>query len=210
MSHIVTDTAPPTVFCDTETDGLHPDRKPWEIAIIRRDYTDDQGTQNALSIFVEIDLSTADPMGLRVGRFYERHPLGRWIAQTNGEGERPRPDDSIGNYVTRKKAAELVACWTYGADPLVGAVPNFDTETLSPLLRENGLIPAWHHHIVDVETLAIGYLRGQGRPAPKRPWKSDDLLESIGVPPIPEDRRHTAYGDTCWVMAAYDLVMGGD
>ena len=27
----------PLVFIDTETDGLHPGRKAWEIALIRRD-----------------------------------------------------------------------------------------------------------------------------------------------------------------------------
>jgi len=33
------------------------------------------GSEREVSFFVEIDLSTADPFGLRVGRFNERHPL---------------------------------------------------------------------------------------------------------------------------------------
>jgi len=62
----------PLCFIDTETDGVHPGRKPWEIALIRRDETG----EHEQSFFVDIDLSTADPFGLRVGRFYDRHPLG--------------------------------------------------------------------------------------------------------------------------------------
>lgn len=195
----------PLCFMDIESDGVHPGRRPWEIAIIRRTET----SERTLSIFVDIDLSTADPIGLRVGGFYDRHPVGRWLANVEPADDRPNPYDVSGGFRSRWKAAELVARWTHGAH-VVGAVPNFDTETLDRLLRERSLIPAWHYHLIDVESLAVGYLRGQGKPAPKRPWKSDDLMASIGVPTPPEDQRHTALGDARWVMDAYDLVMGGE
>lgn len=35
----------PLVFIDTETDGLHPGRKAWEIALIRRDHLGQTETQ---------------------------------------------------------------------------------------------------------------------------------------------------------------------
>lgn len=61
----------PLCFVDCETDGVHPGRQPWEVAIIRRE---PDGPQDVVRFFVELDLSTADPFGLRVGRFYHRHP----------------------------------------------------------------------------------------------------------------------------------------
>jgi hypothetical protein len=51
------------VFLDTETTGLHCDRRPWEIAIIRRDR--DGPSRLLLCVDIEdLDLPTADPIGL--------------------------------------------------------------------------------------------------------------------------------------------------
>jgi hypothetical protein len=186
----------PLCFIDTETDGVHPGRKPWEIALIRRD--DDFGEQE-LSFFVEIDLSTADPFGLRVGRFYDRHPLGQAISGL--------VDVSEQDFVPPADAARLVARFTHGAH-LVGAVPNFDAEVFDRLLRAHGLAPSWHYHLIDVEALAVGWLRAKGAEI-ALPWKSDDLMEAIGVPATPEEDRHTALGDAMWARSAYDAVMGG-
>jgi hypothetical protein len=184
--------AAPLCFVDTETDGVHPDRRPWEIALIRRD---PDGTETTWAEFVQIDLSTSDPFGLRVGRFYDRHPLGHTIA-------RGRP---YAPAATRAAAAVRVAQLTHGAH-LVGMVPNFDAEVLDRLLRDQGLAPAWHHHLIDVEPLVVGYLAAQGRPTAP-PWKSTDLTEAIGVPAPSENERHTALGDARWARAAYDAVM---
>jgi hypothetical protein len=205
----------PLCFLDTETDGVHPGRKPWEIAIVRRE---PDGLEHGMEIFVEIDLASADPSGLRVGRFYERHPLGRYLA---GDGpDRPEVYDLSGDYRSRAKAAELVARWTHGAH-IVGAVPNFDTETLAPLLREHGLLPAWHYHLIDIEALAVGWVAHKAKtireerpdiqlePWPPLPWKSDDLGRAVGVEPATAEERHTAMGDVRWVMRMYEAIMGG-
>jgi 3' exoribonuclease, RNase T-like len=196
----------PIVFLDTETTGVHPGRQVWEIGMIRR-WSD--GSQRETSFFVEVDLSGADPFGLSVGRFYERHPLGRQITEgASGTGAYSRAD-----------AARKVATWTHGAH-IAGAVPNFDTETLAPLLRSEGLIPAWHYHLIDVEALAAGWLNGFSRTqqaAENRnhmrelatpPWKSDDLSAALGVK-VSEEERHTALGDAKWAMRIYDAVIGG-
>ena len=47
----------PLVFIDTETDGLHPGRKAWEIALIRRDHLGQTETRawRALTAPVELD-----------------------------------------------------------------------------------------------------------------------------------------------------------
>ena len=185
-------------FCDTETSGIHPGRLPWEIAILRRE---PDGTEQETSFFVEIDLRDADPFGLRVGRFYERHPLGCNLSGAE------YPEARAQQLVEPEAAARRVARMTHGAH-IVGAVPNFDTEVFDRLLRDHGLCPGWHYHLVDVENLAGGFLAGQGTPI-QPPWKSDDLAAALGLPPIPEDERHTALGDVKFARAIYDRVMGG-
>jgi hypothetical protein len=193
----------PLCFVDTETDGVHPGRKPWEIALIRRDETG----QHELSFFVEIDLSTADPFGLRIGGFYDRHPLGRAITQSGHPMNWNPTTPDRGDYFTRSRAAQLVARMTHGAH-LIGAVPNFDSEVFDRLLRDHGLAPSWHYHLIDVEALAVGYARAKGVKL-SLPWSSDELMDAIGVPKPSDEVRHTALGDARWAMATYDAVMGG-
>lgn len=201
----------PICAVDCETDGVHPGRKPWEIALIRRD-ADGEFVQ---SFFVEIDLSTADPFGLKVGRFYGRHPRGRALV-TNGVAFEP-PKDS--NLISPGEAALMVARMTHGAH-LVGAVPNFDAEVFDRLLRAHGLCPGWHYHLIDIEALAVGWVAHKAKtireqepnvdlgPWPRLPWKSDDLGRAVGVEPLSEDERHTALGDARWALRVYDAVVG--
>jgi DNA polymerase III epsilon subunit-like protein len=107
---------------------------------------------------------------------------------------------------------------------LVGAVVSFDADVLDRRMRAHGICPSWHYHLIDVEALAIGYLRGRGWPKAhwgdpearsgeafdpaQLPWKSDDLSAALGVTVSDEDR-HTALGDAKWAMRVYDAVMGG-
>jgi hypothetical protein len=175
----------PIVFIDTETTGIHPGRKVWEVAMIRRDETGDTETE----FFVEVDLCDADPFGLNVGRFYERHPLGRSLS---GRGDDPRPPLLIPYH-----AAHEVARITHGAH-LVGAVPNFDAETLAPLLREHKLIAAWHYHLICVEALAVGYLHAKAFQRVADTGDADQFA------------RHTALGDAKWARALWDAVTGTD
>ncbi|MFD6400713.1 hypothetical protein [Nocardia sp. NPDC060249] len=221
----------PIVFLDTETDGIHPGRKAWEIAMIRRDATG----EHEIEFFVDIDLETADPFGLDVGRFYDRHPLGRELsaAAKNDHATRaPIWGDPFGadDCLMPSAAALRVARWTHGAH-VVGAVPNFDTEVLANLLRAAHFTPNWHYHLIDVENLAVGYLAGlraagaldepDGEEALEDkarrlgsiaavnpPWKSDDLSRLLGVEPPSEAERHTAMGDARWAMRLYDKITG--
>lgn len=192
----------PICAVDCETDGVRPGRKPWEVALIRRDDTGER----EISFFVEIDLSTADPFGLRVGRFYDRHPWGRVIAGLD-KGD-PVASWADPGFKTRMDAAKVVTQWTHGAH-LIGAVPNFDAEVFDRLLREHELCPSWHYHLIDVEALAVGWGMAKGIKTPL-PWKSDDLLmQTLGVEPPTEEERHTALGDARWAMRTYDAVVGG-
>lgn len=192
----------PICFVDTETTGLHAGRLPWDVAVIRRE---PDGTQVEWQAYLDVDLSNADPFGLRVGRFYERHPLGRWLSGRDGELDAAwRLHDMV--TLASQVAARRFARMTHGAH-IVGAVPNFDTETMAKLARDQELINAHHYHLIDIETMIVGFLASRGEPiAP--PWDSDELFAAVGVTTT-EDERHTALGDARTVMRAYDAVMSG-
>lgn len=183
---------PPIVFLDTETDGVHPDRKVWEVGMIRRE---PNGAEQEIAFFVDIDLSTADPFGLKVGRFYERHPLGVALADLNVSPSGPAV---VHGGRTTFATAATVAQWTHGA-VIVGAVPNFDTEVLGSLLRAEGFAPAWHYHLIDVETMAAGAL------GLRPPWNFDSVLDAFGLS-YDEADRHTALGDARMARDLYDAV----
>jgi hypothetical protein len=223
----MTNPAVPIIFADSETDDLDSKRRQqWDVALIRRE---PDGTETEHQFYVSIDTADSDPFALRVGRYWERHPDGRYFAGL--DRFRPIPVDSdktqrvdgfdnlIGRYLTPRAAAARVARITHGAH-VVGAIPSFDTITFENLLRDNGLSPQWHYHLIDVEALAVGYMRGlaeKGALGPYTgplgvplapPWKSDDLSGLLGIQPPTEEERHTALGDARWAMRIYDTVMG--
>ncbi|WP_280470968.1 hypothetical protein [Nocardia cyriacigeorgica] len=193
----------PIVFLDTETTGLHLDRRPWEIAIIRRN---EDGQDETTIQIRDVDLSGADLMGLKVGRFHDRH-------LTYGDADAALHDaDDTHLFLTEAQAAREVEYLTRGAH-IVGAVPNFDTECLAAMLRRHRLCPAWHFHLIDIEALMVGWLHATATPGetsgPELPWRSDDLSRAVGVEPPGENERHTAMGDARWAMRVYDRIAGG-
>lgn len=166
-------------FVDCETTGLDPERHEiWEVGLIV------DGKETVWQLPVK--LSRADPMALQVGRFHERHSQGL-IAH---------------HYPDVRELADFALDFgeaTYGRH-LVGACVSFDAAFLSKLLRRQGVLPAWHYHLVDVEALAAG-LRGI---AP--PWNSEELSHLVGVDPSAFER-HTAIGDARWARTLYLAVI---
>ena len=164
----------PVVFIDTETTGLDPTRhEAWEVALITPD-----GTTKVW--YIAPDLSEADPVALRVNRFYERRgSVYTW-------------DDSL-------TSARQIAIATANRH-LVGAVPEFDAKFLERLLRRHGLAPAWHYQTVDVEALAAGLL------GLEPPFDTREIGSRLGVPETPPEERHTALGDARWAKAVYEAV----
>jgi len=92
-------------------------------------------------------------------------------------------------------------------------------------MRANGILPSWHYHRQDVETLAVGYLTALRRFAPESPeiagltpgqlatlgdlpWDSEFLSSALGVPVPDGEDRHTAIGDSRWCRDMFDAVMG--
>ena len=194
------------VFLDTETTGLDPARhEVWEIGCIVSGHRDPSCNGEWLWQ-LRPDLATADPNGLRIGRYYEREQLWR-----KGGGSAivlaspwwkddlrkvPYPSEAA----TRSEVAERLARLLDGAH-MVGAVPSFDAAFLEPFLRRSGQAACWHYHLVDVEALAAGKLGL----AP--PWDSSELTQALGIE-VAEQDKHTALGDARWAKAIYDAVMG--
>lgn len=197
------------VAIDCETTSLRHDRRAWEIAVITREPGKPDREMAWFIAAEDLDLGNADLMSLKIGRFHERHPEYR-----NGGPETVA--------LRERDVLRTVEETTRGAH-LVGAVPNFDAEVLGNRMRANGICPSWHYHLIDIETLAAGWLHRHAAVLENReatieaatalrrlgspPWKSDDLTAALGVEPASEDERHTALGDARWAMRAYDAVM---
>lgn len=187
-----------TTFFDTETDGVHLRRKPWEIAFIQE--RDDLPPTNFVprilqppthrEIVIHItdfdpNSETANPEGLAIGRFYERHVdhaelPDRKVVRLDAleveppAGKAPRSlvedlsaviagDALVPGVIfaaTEKTAAALVWAWTVDAD-LIGLNPNFDTETLSWMLDRHGWpSQPWNYHLTNIATEAAAWQTG--------------------------------------------------
>lgn len=181
--------ARPIAFVDVETDGLGPQCRAWEIAIIRRE----DGEQTELHWFLPLDLRHADPVGLDVGGFWDRHPSGRKVS-----GKPPAPIEPT---TTCHEAARDIMRLTFGAT-LVGAGVHFDAGVLSRLLRAEGYLPSWHYRLRCVTTLASGRV---GRDV----GGLDDALDALALAGVQPTERHTAIGDARAAMRIYDTVLGG-
>jgi hypothetical protein len=218
--------ATPLAFIDTETTGLDPTRhEVWEVGlIVQRD-----GDEHEHLWRWWPNMDTADPNGLRIGRFYDRihGPPPPWSARYDGSVHYEGDDADGPMPVAPRQFAHTLAQYLDGAH-LVGAVPSFDAAFVAPLLRRLGQAPTWHYHLIDVEALAAGWVSAQcmgeaadggrgtvgvrrangslnhidGRP----PWDSDELSLAVGVDPEQYDR-HTALGDAKWAKAIWDAVM---
>lgn len=179
-------------FIDTETTSLRHDRRAWEIGIIFRQ----PGYPDVPHLWfirgADLDLGNADKKSLDIGGFYDRHP------------EYDGPGGTVATWA-EAEALKKIESLTRSAH-LIGALPSFDAEVLGNRMRANGICPSWHYHLLDIEPMMIGYLRGLGKPVPDLPWPSDELSRMVGVEPPGDKERHTAPGDADWCRAIWDAI----
>jgi hypothetical protein len=184
-------------FVDTETAGLDPEwHGIWEIAVII------DGEEHCWQ--QQIDLMTVDP----------------WVWENTGIDDRYDDETALPWQESIARFRDLV-----GDRHLVGACPWFDSQRLHRLWLtvapdDKRALP-WHYHLIDVENLAVGYLRGQLEPYKemvgvdppqphhaKLPWSSDGLSRMLGVEPDNFGPKHSALADARWVKALYEAIMG--
>lgn len=179
----------PLVFLDTETTGLHRERQPWEIAIIRR--TEEGQRQLHLCVDVQdLDLEAADPAGLDISGFHKRHPQVRL---------RPLQFPRV---FRAAEAVSLVEEWTSGAT-IVGVIPQFDTECLTTMFLAHGVSPTWNPDLVDVVSRTAERIRERGL-TPDADYSNLSLQFGVNTPSA--GQRHTALGDARWAMRWYDRL----
>lgn len=187
-------------FTDCETLGLDPDRHAiWEAATILWDEaTHTEVTRRSWQIEItDEEYASADSTALQIGRYRDR---------------RVPPALRCSKAQFASEFAELTA-----GVHLAGAVISFDEERLRRLLLAEGHAPAWHYHLIDVESVAVGFLHGVetgaqrvrgGRPrtppavARHLPWRSIDLTHHLGIE-VSAEMKHTAEGDAEWALALW-------
>jgi hypothetical protein len=189
-------------FLDSEAVTL--DRGPdvlWEVGMILRG-TDGEETEWRWQLAPNMD--KADPRSLEISMFHDRYEVPEG---TQALGWTPL-DLGPGTPLTHDAAAESIARLLDRRHE-VGAVPWFDSLRLELYLERFGLRPTWHYHLIDVESLCVGWLRGRHfEHELPLPWDSDELSRLCGVnPPDLGHIRHTALGDARWARDLYDKVM---
>lgn len=176
-------------FVDIESTGLHAQCRPWEIAVIRRE---SGGTECEFCLYVrveDLDLERAQPLGLAIGRFSERHP------QRGGRSQSGAP------LVTEREAAKHLADWTAGT-VIHGVYPAYDVDVLSRMLSRHGIAPRWSPgKPVDVAAMARKWLNGQGI-APAK--ENAAVSRQCGIEIPGADDVHTALGDARWARRWFD------
>lgn len=194
-------------FVDTETTGLDPETDAiWEIAVI----VDDEEIvwQQALT---DRQIANVHPDAAKITGFHDRYDP---TAVTT-------PSSSIRRLIGLVEGRHLIgACSWFDSDRLHRVV-------LGDIRRRLPRDLPWHYHLIDVENMAVGYIRGMrhahrqitehGYPAEfddhgfdemALPWKSTELSLALGVDPDDFQPKHTALTDARWAKAMYEAMMG--
>lgn len=201
----------PIVFVDTETTGLGPRARAWEIAIIRREI---DGTETQFVGQISYDLETlpkgTTPEALHVGGW-----LTRGAPRTKYIGHRGEPTDF--RWADERAAALDIKRYFQDAPILVGVGVQFDAEILAGLFGRTGISASWHYGLVDLKAAAWGTLNsclGGGLITPeileaaRLPLRSEQLAAACGVAPPSDEERHTALGDVRWAVRWFDALIG--
>lgn len=204
----------PIAFVDTETTHLDAEiGDAWEVAVILREFDDNEPTDTEYAWQIRPNLATADPEALEVGRYLERFavPVPAEAAWTGYEDGPVLP-------MTRSEVVAAILAVLRGA-VLVGSNPGFDDRFLRKLLGPGSA--QWHYRPVDIATLAAGRKLGMvemvrqagGKRLPSDevafPFSSRDLSCWTGVEPPGAGVAHTALGDARWARDVFDAVTGG-
>lgn len=205
----------PIAFVDTETTHLDAGLgDAWEVAVILREFDDNEPTDTEYAWQIRPNLATADPQSLEIGGYLERFavPMPAEAAWTGYEGGPVLP-------MTRKEVVGAILTVLRGA-VLVGSNPGFDDRFLRKLLGPGSA--QWHYRPVCIATLAAGQKLGMGKiarlagvkPLPsdevRFPFSSRDLSRWTGVEPPGPGVAHTALGDARWARDVFDALVGGE
>lgn len=192
----------PLAFVDCETTHLDAEvGDAWEVAVILREFDDNEPTDTEYVWQIRPDLTKADPEALRIGRYLERFavPVVVEAAFTGYEAGPVVP-------MTRTQAVSAILSVLRGA-VLVGSNPGFDDRFLRKLLGPGSA--QWHYRPVDIATLAEGFMwahEPELMAKESKPVSSRWLSRQVGVEPPGPDEAHTALADARWARDVFDAV----
>ena len=193
---------------DTETTGTDPRRHHlWEVGLILR-----EAGQPAAEYAWQVrpDLATADPAALRVGGYRDRCQV---AAAAPGTVATLTAPDGTPEITTARGLAVMLARLLDGA-ALAGINVAFDRDFTAAFLAAHGETLTADYHLIEVCSLAAGWLACAGRLAlagrpPSAPWRSDDLARALGIDPG-DYARHTALADARYAAAIYDAATAAE
>ena len=173
----------PVCWIDTESDGVRPSRRTWEVAIIRQDSADSTPTEITLIISDAGVTGKEEPRALEVNHFETR------FVRELQRGESRLPG---------QRAARIIHDLTKDAW-FVAAQPPFDAHSLTTLLDFYGYVPEWKRRLRDIESLTEGHLGlfGIGGLA--------TCATALGVEYDPSVL-HTSMGDARLVRACWEKI----
>jgi hypothetical protein len=190
----------PIAFVDTETTHLDAELgDAWEVAVILRDFDDNEPTDSEYVWQIRPNLATADAESLKIGRYLERfavppHAEAAWTGYEDGPVMPMGRGEVVGAILNVLRGAVLV-----------GSNPGFDDRFLRKLLGPGSA--QWHYRPYDIVQLAAAKVGLEV--AGPLPWSSRKLSRAVGVEPPGDDVAHTALGDARWAKAVFDAVTGG-
>ena len=170
------------VWIDTESDGVRPDRRTWEVSMIYRRPGEDD-TEMTIIITDSGVTGAEEPYALTVNRYAER------FDRELGYGELR---------MTGARAAAIIHAATRDAY-LVGAQVQFDAHSLTRLLQWYGFEPAWKRRLRDIESMVEGHLGQFGIGG------LQDCARALGIPVDPTVL-HTSLGDARLVRECFDMI----
>lgn len=166
-------------------------------------------------IFVDTETVSLAPTGDAVWEVaaIDGEGTGPWLRHNKGK-LLDDPHQINAPHDRRRFASEFMRL-TWGKH-LVGANPAFDALRLADLLTKHGACVGWHHRLIDVEVLALGWMCGQshdlGLPMDElgleeltAPYSQSKTAELLGIV-MPEAEHHTALGDARTAKKIYEKV----
>lgn len=187
------------VFVDTETTGLDPHtHELWEIAIVEQDGTEHVFTSEPTPQAVQDMPKQASD----INQYFERTQAPDW-------------EWDLSQYVMKGNPFRDVHDLLDGSI-MVGSNPQFDLDFITQWFKyhqanHNFAAPQPHYRLIDIPTLALGYVLGNGAANATDiafPFKSTDITDLAGVPFQNPTLRHTALADAHWCRDAWQHIVG--